>query len=197
MKNIIQIEYLVRAASYLNNKAEYNFQLAFNDYLESYNLRRVLVKEYSWAVPSHEALETIASYSPLIEIGAGSGYWAHLLQQMKANILPFDTAPPSTVENEFGHNKEWTKVWKGDESALDDHPERTLFLCWPPYQSSMAVNCLKRYKGEYFLYVGEIDGCNGDDDFWNYLNNNFEEEKRVTIPQWQHIHDVLVVYRRI
>lgn len=40
---------------------------------------RPLIDRYSCVIANENALETIAKYSPIIEIGAGSGYWAYLL----------------------------------------------------------------------------------------------------------------------
>lgn len=36
---------------------------------------------FGFAVPNRRALETIAHNSPILEIGAGSGYWSWELQQ--------------------------------------------------------------------------------------------------------------------
>lgn len=49
-----------------------------------------LCKKYAWAIPDERALQILASFSPLIEIGAGRGYWARLLRDQGVNILAFD-----------------------------------------------------------------------------------------------------------
>jgi hypothetical protein len=35
-----------------------------------------LVKQYAWAVPDDKALNILREFSPLVEVGAGKGYWA-------------------------------------------------------------------------------------------------------------------------
>ena len=46
--------------------------------------------EYSWSVPTEEALRLLALHQPLVELGAGAGYWASLLKQLPVDILAFD-----------------------------------------------------------------------------------------------------------
>ena len=76
-------------------------------------------------------------------------------------------------------------------------PERTLFLCWPPYRGAMASKSLEFYAGKTVIYVGEgHGGCTGDDKFHRMLECGWEEVEEVEIPQWDGIHDRMWVYRR-
>lgn len=121
------------------------------------SIRRALAEKYSYAIPNDEALEAIATFSPLIELGAGTGYWSWLLKQRGVDIIAYDIDPPEQQgsANRFHPmNPCWTEVWRGDELVLQDHPGRSLFLCWPPGQDPMASNALKSYQGDTFLYIG-------------------------------------------
>ena len=35
-----------------------------------------LIEKFAWAVPTEKALDILLSFSPLVELGAGKGYWA-------------------------------------------------------------------------------------------------------------------------
>lgn len=160
--------------------------------LNSYLKRGELTKKYSFAIPSQIALETIAKYSPIIEIGAGSGYWAYLLDQIPVDIEAFDKE-----QAQWDWNKKWFPVNKGDHTIVQRYPYRTLFLCWPNYDDDFAVETLKRYPGETFIYVGEGEGgCVANDAFFKELRTNWEEIESIAIPQWAGIHDYLSVYKR-
>eukprot|EP00294_Goniomonas_avonlea_P008586 CAMPEP_0114566260 /NCGR_PEP_ID=MMETSP0114-20121206/14785_1 /TAXON_ID=31324 /ORGANISM="Goniomonas sp, Strain m" /LENGTH=431 /DNA_ID=CAMNT_0001752635 /DNA_START=26 /DNA_END=1317 /DNA_ORIENTATION=+ len=108
---------------------------------------------YSWAVPTVEALEAISSFSPcgLIEVGAGTGYWASLLEERGVSVEAFDIAPPDGEEENgqhfvninihvseidslqyHGNSPPFTTVQRGTPSVASIWPERTLLLCWPP-----------------------------------------------------------------
>jgi len=42
-----------------------------------------LVEKYAWCCPDERALKILTQYAPLIEIGAGKGYWAGLLRRRR------------------------------------------------------------------------------------------------------------------
>ena len=47
-------------------------------------------ERYAWACPDSRALRALASCGPLVEVGAGHGYWASLLRARGADVLAFD-----------------------------------------------------------------------------------------------------------
>ena len=47
----------------------------------------------SFAIPTEAALEAIAEHAPLIECGAGTGYWSALLQQRGIDVIAYDSHP--------------------------------------------------------------------------------------------------------
>ena len=50
-----------------------------------------IADDYAWAIPNNLALRIIQHYGPVIEIGAGKGYWARLLvDSFGVDILCFD-----------------------------------------------------------------------------------------------------------
>src|SRR5712675_189481 len=62
--------------------------------------RRELASLFSWAVPNAPALEVLAAHAPLVECGAGMGYWAALLRARGVDVLAYDAAPPGrSLEN--------------------------------------------------------------------------------------------------
>ena len=147
---------------------------------------------YGFAIPNDEALEVIKKYSPIIEIGAGAGYWAYCLNQLGVAVEAFDNCSWGT---------KWVKLWfgvkSGNEITISSYPQHTLFLCWPNHKDPMAFNCLKKYQGKYFIYVGEAEGgCTGDDAFHELLSSEWMIVEEVRIPQWFGIHDRLWVYER-
>lgn len=98
----------------------------------SFEARERLVKRYAWAVPTEEAVRVIASHGPVVEIGAGTGYWASLLRQVGTDVVAYDRSP---------HDNHWcvgthSLVEVGGPEKASEHPDRTLFLCWPPYDTS-------------------------------------------------------------
>ena len=163
--------------------------------------RSSLMKIYSFAVPTKEVIEEIVKYSPIIEIGAGTGYWAYLISEFGGDIVAFDN---------YQRNKKWKKAFNieyftekwfdvkyGTEKEIDNYPNHTLFLSWVEYCSEYGLNCLKKYKGEYFIYIGEgIGGCCATDEFFEYLHKHFKKIKSPKILSWYGINDYLGIYKR-
>ncbi|MBW4642946.1 MAG: hypothetical protein KME23_08120 [Goleter apudmare HA4340-LM2] len=171
-----------------------------NEYLQIFNQlsrsdrseqRIELAKRFAWAVPNQEALQYLVSLSPIIEIGAGSGYWAHLVQEAGGVIRAFDEQP---YENCYCSNK-WTEVEFGDPSTVAEYPDHTLFLCWPP-MSRMAYECLINYSGDRVVYIGDVDGCTGCDWFDFVLKQDWVKELTIDIPRYPGVYDFLFSYRR-
>lgn len=150
---------------------------------------------YSWAIPHEGALRTLLALSPLVEIGAGGGYWAHLLRQRGGDVVAYDRAPGTN----HWVKRLWTHVEVGGARPAGDHPDRTLLLCWPPYDHRLAELALCRYLragGTTVAYIGEIYGCCANDSFFDLLENELEQRAEISIPQWPGIHDVLTVWDR-
>lgn len=159
---------------------------------------------YAWAIPSPQAAKWIAERCPrIVEVGAGRGYWAKVLSDAGCDVVAYEP----TVENGDLNANHWFAssvayglyfpVECGDHQKAWLHPDRTLMLCWPPYDDGMASEALAGYRGEQLLYVGEGDGgCCGDDRFWKMVSDGWEEAGDCNIPQWPGMHDYVTLYRR-
>jgi hypothetical protein len=115
-----------------------------------------LSQQYSYVFPEPGALALLATLGPIIEIGAGTGYWAAKLKSMGVDIVAFDQAPPDTdlVNRYHAKTATWTEVAPGDLTLLPAYPDRALFLCWPPLFSALG-ECLSFYPGDTVAYIGD------------------------------------------
>jgi hypothetical protein len=159
-------------------------------------LRETHVRRWAWAIPNDEAIAAIAQLSPIVEIGAGGGYWASLLRQRGATIDCYD-ANPYPLFNYQVDRSHIAIAKGGPERALRHHPDRTLLLCWPSYAKPWSEEALELHRGEHVAYVGEgKGGCTGTDYFHDLLEERYEEVDAVAIPQWPGLHDWLSIWRR-
>ena len=164
--------------------------------------RRELASLFSWAIPNARALEVLAAHAPLVECGAGMGYWSGLLRARGVDVLAYDAAPPGrSLKNEYHRaaRDPWTKIDRlSSVVAARWHGERTLVLCWPPYDddgASYAV--LRAYRGDTLIYIGEPDeGATGSVRFQRELRLNWTLGQAVDLPRWPRLRDTLMVYRR-
>lgn len=75
--------------------------------------------------------------------------------------------------------------------------ERTLFMCWPAIES-WTEHVLKQYRrlgGKTLCLVGEYRACTATDEFFDELEEHWNETETVSIPQWKGLHDYLSVHK--
>ena len=141
---------------------------------DSYEQMRQMRRTYSYAIPSNEFHKVIGVLcgDKIVEIGAGTGYWAKYLSQFGFDILAFDQIEG---RSQYCDDIYYYHVDLGGPEVLSWTSDRTLLLCWPPYDTSFAYDCLKAYTGNYVISVGEgYGGCTGDDKFHNLLEEEWE-----------------------
>ncbi|EEY59389.1 uncharacterized protein PITG_11413 [Phytophthora infestans T30-4] len=157
---------------------------------------------YAYATPTQQALEVIAQHAPIVEVGAGTGYWSSLLQRANVDIVAYDKAPPGADGKEgnayHGHVPPFCSVGRGGPEVLsqEDMTERSLFLCYPPPGDAMAVRSLQLFQGHVVLHVGEWQGDTGDSRFESELQRRFVLEQEIALPNWGNSAYGLTVWRR-
>jgi hypothetical protein len=177
---------------------EYHAWLRDQGRVSGYERRRAAVRRYAFGIPNKAALDAIARHAPIVELGAGTGYWAYLLQRRGVDIVAFDIAPPGELPNAYRFDPlTWTEVKKGGVEVLDQYPDRALFLCWPGYKDTFADEALSRYAGKVLIYVGEAEGGRtANPAFFARLGQDWTKTKHVSIPQWPGAQDRLNIYYR-
>ena len=145
----------------------------------------ILQAAYAYAIPSPETIEWVARFCaglPIVEMGAGRGYWAAQLSGVGSVVDAYDVEPPDRIENisfprTAGQSHVWHYVGDIDEftAQIDRRSDHVLFLCWPPgWGNTMASEALASFEeagGERLVYIGEPKGGKtGDDAFFDALS---------------------------
>ncbi|KAF0701709.1 Aste57867_7875 [Aphanomyces stellatus] len=179
-----------------------------------------IASKYSWAIPDERALRVIKHYGPIVEIGAGTGYWGRLLQLRGVDIKCFDLHVPGDgvsdddasdeEEEEKLERKTWIHVQKGTPEVLKKLNKRSLLLCYPDdyedSEESMALECLNNYTGDTVIHIGELFGhtlClpepwgrTSSPDFQIRLAAVFHKVLQVPLNSWHSSMDALTVWKR-
>lgn len=132
-----------------------------------------------FGVPSDAAVTAIGRRGPIVEVGAGTGYWAALLRHHGVDVVAFDSEPPTATHNNGFFDSTFTEVRKADCTTVFDGEggadlsKRALLIVWPnnpdqidnPHLASTEVTpptwdakCLTSYfnaGGTTVIYVGE------------------------------------------
>lgn len=160
-----------------------------------------LCARFSWAIPSPGDmlwLEKSLLGQPVVEIGAGSGYWAWQMTQAGMQVDAFDPHPPGDG-NWYNTHKLYHPVLQGDHTIAAGYPDRALMISWPGYETTWATEALAVFKGDALIYIGEgSGGCCADDDFFADLHANWEmEDESGAHVTWWGVHCNLQIWRRI
>jgi hypothetical protein len=168
--------------------------------LEKWKIRDKFIAKFGFAIMSDEAGEIIARYAPILEVGAGCGYWSYELRKAGVDVVATEPHPGM----KYGAIPEAWKPWieldpiTGTD-AVAKYPGRSLLVGWPSLNDPWPSDTLKAFNnpGSIVIYVGEGDGgCTADDNFHNQLRDDFELIMDVAIPQFVGIHDDLTVWQR-
>jgi len=145
----------------------------------------------------------------IIEVGAGSGYWASLLRQRGANVLATDSIPlgdksvgasyGSSFNNAYhGSFQRWTDVSQSESNdAAAAHSDRCLFICYAPPLGKMAEAALQAYRGTRLVLVGEFKGDTATPSFETLLKNQWSLAREpIELPQWGNTCYNLTLWKR-
>lgn len=150
----------------------------------------ILQATYSYAVPAPQSLEWVADFCsglPIVELGAGRGYWAAQLARSGLVVDAYDSEPPDKGTNTSflgaaGQVHVWHPVGDLAEYATRSRSaDHVLFLCWPPGwgdpMSSDALTLFEKAEGERLVYIGEPKGGKtGNDAFFDALSARWKLE---------------------
>ncbi|WP_152531363.1 hypothetical protein [Mycobacterium sp. UM_CSW] len=163
--------------------------------------RQLLVRKYCWTIPDPDTVAFVAKHAHggLVDPIAGTGYWAYLLAQVGVAVVCYDLNPGAALATNGWHDE----VLHVDVGAKDcaeaaaSHPDRTLFLSWPPHGQDVGERILLAYKGNRVIYVGDGQGgATGDDRMHRILETDWTEVDSRQPVQWWGQHDRVTVYER-
>lgn len=151
----------------------------------------VLQAAYAYAIPSPETIAWMSRFCagrPVVELGAGRGYWAAQVARNGTSVDAYDAEPPDKTDNvSFPYANGQPGVWhpvgdlNGFSARIADGPDAVLFLCWPPgWGNTMAADALDAFDrsgGSRLVYVGEPKGGKtANDAFFDQLSAQWKLE---------------------
>jgi len=194
---------------YFNLFENWKKEISKNDLDNSDKFNRLL-RAMSWvfahAIPTKEAITEIIKYNPIVEIFAGSGYWAWVLKKSGCKIEPYDNHNFCKIKNDYSlcpYPYYWLKPKTGTPDILKNNKfiNYTLLLCWPPDEDEgeEAAKCLEYFKGSRLLYVGQKEnGKTAGKKYFDILKKNWLPIKEIKLPSWSDSYSCeLIIYNKI
>lgn len=150
--------------------------------------RHVMCSKFTFAIPTFELLQVITKYQPILEIGAGSGFWAALLKKNNCDIIA------TTINDEYHPFPEkFTEIEKLPAiDAVKKYPDRTVFCSWPSI-GTWTEETLPHIKKRLILIS---ENATASDKFYDTLSEDFKQIEEHKIPEWFGIRDKFSVFER-
>jgi hypothetical protein len=155
--------------------------------------RKAVIRTHGFAIPCREALEAICSLSPILEVGAGSGYWTALIRKLGCDAIASDVVSRGW---KVPHGRFAECLPLDGAAAVKEYSDRNVLMIWPAAHGDWMVRSLQAmHTGQRLALISE-SSC-GNPEFYNYLKEVFEVEIRFPVPRWPGSGDYgLVAVRR-
>lgn len=163
-------------------------------------LRKAFRRVWGFSVPSAEAVAAIRALdAPLVEIGAGSGYWTALLSAAGLDVVGTDLEATGEGPYGSGLGRLAPLVALGGPQAVAAYPDRDVFCSWPTQGGKWALAAAWTVKvGRAFVLISDPrGGVVGTPGLHRYLATRYRLEATAPVPQFPQVDDALMVYRRI
>mmetsp|Transcript_10708 Transcript_10708/g.31688 ORF Transcript_10708/g.31688 Transcript_10708/m.31688 type:complete len:755 (-) Transcript_10708:128-2392(-) len=152
-----------------------------------------------------EVMGKIKMTKGVIELGAGTGYIARLLNESGLKVTALDVAPTcsdwkiedrkrASINEYHGSTPSFMTVQRSNVSGLKSFLRSesiasctALLLCYPPPLSNMAFDALQSYTslgGRCLIHIGEFRGLTGSLRFEEFLAQHFRCIERLPCLEW-------------
>lgn len=156
---------------------------------------RAFTQAWGYSIPCKEAVEALCSLGPLVEIGAGTGYWSALLCAAGADVIATDAAAAGEQQYGFTVGRHCETEHLTAQQAVLRHPDRTVFCSWPTQGGKWALAAAwsMRPGQKLALISGSRTGTPG---LSRYLRTRFDTIGVVDTPHFPLLDDRLTIHRK-
>ena len=164
------------------------------------DVRKAFRRVWGFSIPCREAVEALRALdTPLVEIGAGSGYWTALLRAAGLDVIATDLESEGEGPYGSGLGRHAAVEALGGAQAVAAYPDRDVFCSWPTEGGEWCAQAVRGIAvGRAFALIGDPSGgVTGTPSLHEALAVDFETEMVVEIPQFPRVDDRLTIHRRV
>jgi hypothetical protein len=165
---------------------------------DTWLVRRAFVANWGFSIPCADAIKALHSISPLVELGAGSGYWTALMRAAGADMVATDTVSEGSPGYDLTAGLHCEIEPLGGVAAVRAYPNRNVFCSWPSEGEDWCAEAAAAMQpGRYLGLISKGRGGNvGSDALFDLLDKAFTPKGQIAIPQFPGSDDGLAFYQR-
>jgi hypothetical protein len=160
--------------------------------------RKAFIRDWGFAIPCAEAVSALRRLGPIVEVGAGTGYWTALLRAAGHDMIATDLAAGASKHGfSVGRHAEVEQL--AASQAVLRYPDRDLFCSWPSENEPWAAEAVLAVKAgrRIALILDDRGTMTGDAALRDALEAGCRSLATVQIPQFPNVQDRLHIYERL
>lgn len=161
--------------------------------------RNDVLREFGFGLPTAEVIAEIASRGPVLEIGAGSGLWAHFLTKAGCDVVAVDdrsgrygeAVSADGRDGPLGCGAHHEVLDMDAVESLERFPGRTVLMVWPDRRTDVSERVIAAMPvGATLVHVGSAGEATGTYPFYKSIEDDFERLDQMWVEGWDGIGDV-------
>lgn len=165
---------------------------------DAWMVRAAFHRRWGYSIPGAEAVAALLALGPMVEVGAGTGYWSALLHAAGADIVATDPTSQGDVGYGFQAGAHHRVEDTDAITAAARWPERAIFCSWPTrdddWAADMAAGLAPGRK--MALIVEPANGRTATPRLYDILRTDYRPLRMIALPQFPTYRDALLLVER-
>lgn len=159
--------------------------------------RKAFTQAWGFSIPCAEAVEALRALEPLVETGAGTGYWTALMRAAGHDVVATDLHPLGRNAYGFEGGTHTEIEGLAGAQAVRKYADRDVFCSWPSEGEAWALGVAWALRPGRRLAIILNPGNTATPGLRRYLATRFRKLATVALPQFPGAADELTIHEKL
>jgi hypothetical protein len=159
--------------------------------------RQAFVRQWGFSLPCREAVTALRGFGPILEVGAGTGFWTTVMRAAGHDMIATDLAAGLSPYG-FSVSRHAEVEQLSAVDAVRKYPDRDLFCSWPSENEPWAAEAVGELRAgrKLALILDDRGTITGDDNLRRVLAERYRALEMIEIPRFPGLHDRMRLFER-